>query len=408
MFEKRVRAKESKEQEIEPGAPGLEIEKVRLLKFLTVLGVGGTEKQVIELSRRIDSERYEMGFACLRRSGHLLAELLSRGVTVDEYPIQSFFKLNFLRQQWRFFRQIRRDRVQIVHSYNFYANVFCVPAAKLAGVPCVVASLRDIGVYMTPTQRKVHKFACRFADHIIVNAEAIKSWLTRQGYRESKISVIPNGVSIPASEDYQYGAQKIREEFGVGKDAPLVTMIARIDRKKGVEDLIDAAAEVIEVYPEARFLVVGGCFKSTDDGVAEDSEYQDQLLDRVVRLGLQGKLQFAGYRKNIHDVLRASSVSVLPSLSEGLSNTLLESMACGVPIVSTSVGGTPELIENGVHGSLVPPSDPVALAHALCRLIGDPELSKMLSSAAAKRVREDYSFEKMTKETESLYARLLQ
>lgn len=382
-------------------------ERVRLVKFLTLLGVGGTEKQVVELASRLDPERFDIAFACLHRAGELLDVLNEKGIPVDEYPIRSFFEINCLRQQWRFARQLKRDRIQVVHSYNFYANVFCVPAAKIAGVPCVIASLRDIGVYMTPNQRRVHRLACLLADHIIVNAEAIKEWLVDQGYQECKISVIRNGVAVPDSSFKSTILSSVFQEFDIEVGAPLVTMVARIDRKKGVEDLIDAGVGVLEKFYNARFLVVGPCLKSTDDGSVQDYDYKKELLTRVKQRGLLGKFHFLGHRDNVTEILSASTVSVLPSLSEGLSNTLLESMACGVPVVSTNVGGTPEIISDGIHGLLVPPSDPAALTTALCRVLSSPTLARKMKDAGKQRAAELYSFEKMTHSTEQLYLKLL-
>ena len=106
-----------------------------------------------------------------------LPELLERGIDVAEYPVRSFFRPHFAWQQARLYARLRRERIQVVHSYNFYANVFATLAARAAGVPLVIASIRDRGAYLTPLQRQVQRHACSFADLVLVNAESVREWL---------------------------------------------------------------------------------------------------------------------------------------------------------------------------------------------------------------------------------------
>src|SRR5262249_53958707 len=152
-------------------------------------------------------------------------------------------------------------------------------------------------------------------------------------------------------------------------DVPVVTMMARFNPKKGLEDFIDAAAIVSWNRPDARFLIVGEGHKASRGVFTEDTAYRQSILDRIKRLGLQDKVKLTGYRADVAGLLTEMSVSVLPSLSEGLSNVLLESMAAGVPVVATRVGGTPEAVEHGETGLLVPPADPQGLATAIARLL---------------------------------------
>jgi L-malate glycosyltransferase len=383
-------------------------EQIRLLKFMTLFAMGGTEKQVTQLSGLLDRSKFDLQMACLRREGELLEKLEHNGIQITEYPVRTFYGFNALKQQLRFSRALRSNRIQIVHSYNLYANVFSIPAAKLAGVPCVIASLRDTGVYMNETQRRVHKLACRYADQIIVNAEAIRNWLTEQGYDRERIAVIPNGVNIDRSKVSASSGSNIRHEFEIPGEAPVVTMLSRLNRQKGVEHFIDAAAHIKKRFPEARFFLVGGSALPENDKIRSDERYQRFLEDRVASLDLQDRLFFTGFRSDVTEILAESSVSALPSYSEGLSNTVLESMAAGVPVVVTDVGGNTELIDHDRHGLLVPPRDTMALADAICRILGNPDLAKRLSAEALKRVTNRYSFDKMVRKTEDLYVRLLE
>src|SRR2546428_1974883 len=156
--------------------------KIRLLQFVTLFAVGGTETQVMKLAQGLHSSRFEQHFACLRRLGHFLKEVEALRIPLAEYNINSFYHPRVLKEQLRLAGYIKRNQIQIVHAYGFYANVFAIPAAWLAGTPVIIASIRDTGGYLTPTQNLVHKFMCRLADCIVVNAEAIKRRLLAGGY----------------------------------------------------------------------------------------------------------------------------------------------------------------------------------------------------------------------------------
>jgi glycosyltransferase involved in cell wall biosynthesis len=391
-----------------PLVEDLEVERIRLVKFLALFGVGGTEKQVANLSKRIDRESFDLSFACLKRWGVLLDEIEGRqGLAVAEYPLSSFYEPNALWQQFRFARALRKSGTQIVHSYNFYGNMFSIPAARLAGVPCVIASIRDMGVHNTPFQLKAQRWVCKLADRVMVNAGAIRDWLVEQGYDARKIVVIRNGVDTSRFVPRNDGAA-LRRELGLPSRVPLVTMLARINPKKGIDTFIEAAALIRARHPEAYFLAVGESFTRDADGVVHvDASYKRSLQEQVDRLGLTERFRFAGLRNDVPQVLAAAAVSVLPSLSEGISNTLLESMVAGVPVVASRVGGTPEVITHGQHGLLVEPRDPQGLAEAVSAILDDPALAERLSRQARARMVAEFSFEAVVHRTEDLYRELL-
>jgi glycosyltransferase involved in cell wall biosynthesis len=176
--------------------------------------------------------------------------------------------------------------------------------------------------------------------------------------------------------------------------------LARLLRIKGQEVFLRAAALIASNNPHVRFVIVG------DNNV--DRQYKDELKRLTVRLGIEDRVIFTGFRTDVPDLLAALSVVVSPSLGlEGLSNSLLESMAAGVPVVATRVGGTPEIVEDGVSGLLVPPGDPEALASALSRLLQDRITAKRLGQSARRQVFSRYSLEQAVASTERLYHDLL-
>jgi glycosyltransferase involved in cell wall biosynthesis len=171
-------------------------------------------------------------------------------------------------------------------------------------------------------------------------------------------------------------------------------------RLKGIEYFIEAAGTVLERLPDAHFLVVGDTRVETG--------YREQLKQLSARLGLQHRLTFTGFRTDIPELLPALTVSVLPSISgEGLSNSLLESMAAGVPVVATYIGGNPEVVVDGVTGLLVPPKNPSELARAICRVIETRGMAGAMGRAGRQRVSDRFSNDRMIAATQHLYQDLL-
>lgn len=387
----------------------MESAPIRLLKLIALFGCGGTERQIVNLTRELDRTRFELRFACLKRWGHFLEEIEQRQkIPVAEYPVNSFYNPDTFRQQLRFAADIRQHRTQIVHSYNFYANTFAVPAAKLAGAPVIIASIRDAGVYLTPGQKRMQRLVCRLADCVLVNAEAIQRWLVDQGYRPEKIRVIRNGIDLSRFTGKRDGTA-LRREWGLPPQAPLVVMLARLNPQKGFEYFLEAAAIVARRCPTARFIIVGEGHLVHPGGVVKlDDVYEQELKRLADRLGLGERLVFAGFRSDVPALLAEAAVSVLPSLSEGLSNTLLESMAAGVPVIATRVGGNPEIVAHGQTGLLVPVRDAGALAEAIGTLLCNPDLARHLGQAGQQWVTEHCSLARMVRDTEALYVELLE
>jgi glycosyltransferase involved in cell wall biosynthesis len=381
--------------------------RIGLLKFVTCFGIGGTERQVVNFARGLDHSRFELHVACFRRWGHYLNEINTNLTPLTEYNITRLSNPTItLREQVKFARYVRRNRIHIVHTYGFYPNVFAIPAAWLAGVPVIVASMRDLGIYLTPKGRRLEKFVCRLADRILVNAQAVKRWLIAEGYGQEKITVINNGIDLSRFTTQTRGS-RLREELGLPQSTPLIATLCRLHPFKGIETFLDAAAIVAGREKDVRFLIVGDCFIARDGAIVPDVAYRTALEGYAHRCGLDGRVVFTGDRLDVPEVLSEVAVSVLPSLSEGLSNTLLESMAAGVPVVATTVGGNPEVVQDGVTGLLVPPQDPAALARAICRLLEDRAMALRFGQAGRQRVTEHFSLEKMVRETESLYLSLL-
>jgi len=375
------------------------------MKFVSQFGSGATDRQFVDFDSALDAQRFALEYACMRRSGHFLSQLVDRGLSLKEFPIRRLLGVGAFRQQLKLARYIGRRRIQIVHSYDFSSNVFAIPAAWWGGAPVIIASIRDRGVDLTPTQRRVQRAMCRFADCVIVDAESIREWLIGDGYDPSNIVVIHNGIDVTRFSGGRRST--MRAQLGICESAPVVGMMARFRPTKRIEDFIDAAAIVSWNLPDVCFLIVADRHEENRGRSMEDAAYRRSILDRVRRLGLQDKVKVAEFRSDAAAVLAEMDVSVLPSLNEGLSNVLLESMAAGVPVVAARVGGTPEAVEHGENGLLVPPSDPQGLATAIARLVTERNLASRLAATGRQFVRDRFGMDRMVRATEQLYLDLL-
>ena len=394
----RVEQDQHTGQGLQPFTSGRD--SVRLLEFVTSFQIGGTERQVLNLTNGLDPEQFELHMGCLDKVGPLLEEVTSRGIPVSEYKTKNLYNLGAMNARLRFAHYLRRHEIEVVHSYGFYSNVFAIPAARLARSPVIIASIRDCGETLTAAQNRVQRMFCRMADCILTNAEGVRTWLLNQGYPAGKIQVIQNGIALSRAATGR-PAGKLRRELGLAADTPLVAVLSRLNPMKGIEYFLEAAVTIGSRFPAVRFLIIGGA--NYNGG----GSYKMQIEKHAKDLGLESHVIFTGFRTDVHEILPEIDITVLPSLSEGLSNALLESMAAGVPTIATRVGGTPEAVEDGVTGLLVPPRDPGSLAQAMALLLENPELARRFGEAGRRRVIALFSIEKMVHQTESLYLKLL-
>jgi glycosyltransferase involved in cell wall biosynthesis len=377
------------------GAP-----RLRTLQFVDSLRVGGAERQFLNLVAGLRALDVSVHVACFRAQGDFAGELAAQGVRLIELPISSLPSPVTAARACSLARLLRRERIDVVHTTTLYPNLLGVTAARLAGTPAIVASVRDMGTMWNRRLLALQRFVCRFADAVVTNAEAIANRLESQGWDRSRIEVIGNGVTpngLPAGSHPGF-----RRELGLPADAPLVGVVGRLHWIKGLEDFVAAAARVAARFPAAHFLVVGPIhsFPEYERRATELRRIGDEL-------GLGPRLVLTGLRRDVPQLLTELSVSVSSSLAEGLSNTLLESMAAGVPVVATAVGGTPEVVADGVTGILVPPRDPAALADGICRLLAAPELASRMGRAGRQRVEDRFGPALMVERTRQLYLRLL-
>jgi L-malate glycosyltransferase len=350
------------------------------------LEVGGSEQQFVALVEALSQGRFDVQPTCLRRIGGLASRL---GEIPEFPPGGSLFRMQSFRARLAMARYMQRNRSVVAHAFDFYTNLMMVPAARLAGVTIVLGSHRQLGDLLTRSQFWAQLMAFRMCDRVICNSRAAAERLRKAGLPERKLEIIPNGLPerlfVPC-------APAIPRQPGVVR----VGMIARMnDLVKNHPAFLRAAARVARELPGAEFLLVG------------DGPLRPRLETMAEELGIAGKVTFAGERHDIPAILASLDVSVLISSSESLSNVILESMAAGVPVVATDVGGNPELVKDRETGILVPPGDEDRLVEVLLRLARDADLRLHCSQQGREFSRSSFHIDVICRRYEELYLSLL-
>jgi glycosyltransferase involved in cell wall biosynthesis len=350
------------------------------------LNFGGTEGQFVEVACGLDRTRWDLDVGCIRAEGPLRARLETTGIQAWSCGRGSFKSPRLLGAMRALSGRLRARKVRIVHCFDFYSNVLGVPAARLAGVPVVIASQRDLGNLRPPLQQRLQRAMLGIATHVLVNSQAIAGRLAgTRAARAGRVSVIHNGVDLARFGPARTPAQK--------RPGMTVTVLANLRPEKGIVQIIEAAAAVRRAAPDVRVDIWG------------EGPLRSEAEARIQSLGLSETVRLRGSTRTPEDVLRRSDVFVLPSLSEASSNVLLEAMATGLPVVATRIGGTPALV--GDAAVLIPPGDSSALAAAVLDLVRNKPLASRLAASARTRAIEEFGMDRMLERVDALYRGLL-
>jgi glycosyltransferase involved in cell wall biosynthesis len=361
-----------------------------LLLLIDELDIGGTEQQILELVKRLDRQKY-LPIVCCFRPGRVAKEIEALGVRVCTLRKRAKVDVALVFRLWQL---IRRERIDLVQTYLFTANTWGRLAALLARVPLIVSSERNVDMWEERYKRILGKVLDRWTCCTITNSEAVKDYLIKQGLAPEKIQVIYNGVD-PGRFQGPVSCTATKAELGIPPHHQVVGLLARLEPAKDLHTFLRAAALLTEKVSEVSFLVIGG------------GSLQHDLKREAQSLGIAGRVIFTGPRRDVPRLLATCDVSVLSSLKEGMSNTILESMAAGKPMVATRVGGNVELIQEGVTGFLVPPRDPAALATAVYKILADPVLAQHMGRQAKARIARHFSVNALAGATEQLYDKLV-
>ena len=335
---------------------------------------------MIELIRRLDPGQYAVHVACFDSRGAWFPRVRDVATSVASFPIQGFARPGTARQLFCFARWLRRHRIAVIQTCDLYSNIFGLIGAAMAGVPVRIGSRRELNPDKTPGQIRLQRFAYRLATRVVANSPAATKMLEAEGVPASHVTLIPNGVDLPAGSARD-ARTSVRE----------IVTVANLRTEKNHETLIAAAAALAPTHPALRFAIVG------------DGPRLSELQSLARARGVDHIVDFLGHREDVPALLAAADLFVLPSRSEAFPNSAIEAMAAGVPVVASAVGGLLDLIDDGRTGILVPPCDPEALAHAIAALARDPDRAQRLGASARAEVASRYGFDRMVGAFQDLY-----
>jgi L-malate glycosyltransferase len=354
---------------------------------------GGTERQLLQLVELASAAGLSPEILVFRNTKWLTPEVA--GCPVHYRNLEKLFDPRGIRELVNIARWMRSQRFDILQTFFADANVIGPLLGKAAGIPYILTSRRNLNYSMTPGRLVAQRLANRLTTGIVANCEAVRKAVTLSEKPDpNKIHVVYNGIDLRSFTPCPTTHSKIRSELGVTPHEVLIGCVSAVRSIKGVHHLVGAATQVLPKASNARFCVVGDGEDLAELRKITDS---DELLAK--------RFFWVGAREDVKPYLRAFDIAVLPSLSEGFSNSILEYMAMGLPVVATDVGGNREALEDGA-GILVPPGDEPALAQALEHLLASPTERMSMSFRAAERVRR-WDLEVALHENASYYAQLL-
>ncbi len=368
--------------------------KVRVLRIISNLGVGGVQKRMVSLLPKLNKERYSI-VVCSFKSGELQHCLEQSGISVK--VIQRRFKFDPV-CIYRLCSIMKKENIDMVHTHCHKPNTTGRIAAKLAGVPVIIANEHNVDTWKSNWQLRLDRWLAAYSDKIIAVSEAVKSFYVKNAnISADKFEVIYNGVDLDFWQK-NIPSQKVilekKAKLGLLQGDKVVVTIGRLHPQKGHEYLLRAARKIIPRMGNIKFLIVG------------DGQMKESLESLSERLDIKENVVFTGKRNDIKDMLYISDFSVVSSIREGFSNVVLESMACEKPVVATDVGGNKEIIIDGENGFIVPSRDEDALADKILTLAGNEELTKKIGLVAKETVK-SFSLSRMAYKTEKLYEELM-
>jgi glycosyltransferase involved in cell wall biosynthesis len=380
--------------------------KQRILFVALCLDYGGAERHLSMILPALVERGWPVTIYCTNRLGSFADSVRRGGVEVIGPPVQAdahttgrLARVSYAAfAAGRLLNVMRRLKPEIVHFFLPEPYMIGAPLSVLMRVPIRVMSRRSLNLYQRqwPGVRWIEEQLHPHMTAVLGNSQRVVDDLIEERVAPARIGLIYNGVAL---DDYQapFERNAVRRSLGFSQADLVMTVAANLVPRKAHADVIEALALAADRLHRPWTLLCAG----RDDGCLANLEEQ------VRQKGLQNRVRFLGERADVPDLLRASDMGILASHEEGFSNAILESMAAGLPMVVTSVGGNTEAIIDGRSGLVVPPANPPALADAIVRLANDTRMAAALGACARRRVHEHFSNQACVERYEALYNGLL-
>jgi L-malate glycosyltransferase len=350
------------------------------------LGVGGSERQLAEVAKALDRSLFEPHVGCFHAEGIRADELRARGIPILELPVTSFASFSAIRGAAQLVSYIYRHRIRLVHTFDVPLNIFGVPVARAALRTKVMSSQRAHRLLTPGAYHRLLRVTDHLVDGIVVNCEYMRRHLIDDEHVEPSLihlcyNSLDTGVFHPGSPH--------------DDASPVIGVVCALRPEKGLHTLLDAFAKILPERPGATLLVVGSGPRLPD------------LQARAARLAITGSCQFVPTNDDVPKWMRSIDIFVLPSLSEALSNSLMEAMASGCCVVASNVGGNPELVGDSERGLLFEAGNADDLAVKLRSVLANRDLRYRFSSAAQQFIAENFSSASSISRMQKIYRTIL-
>lgn len=363
----------------------------KILLLVRLLGQGGSERQATVTAMALRKAGYQTHVGCVDPSGIRGDELRAAGIPVVSFPIETLASPYTVWQGMRLAAYIRRHRIDLVHTFDVPMNIFGVPFAWAARPKVLLSSQRAHRELTPGLYQRLLRVTDRLADGTVVNCEAMRTHLIiDEGVRPERIRLCYNGIDTIR---FYPGSGGRPPEFGAS--SLVIGVVCGLRKEKGLSTLVDAFSQVRETAPGLRLAIIGG-------GVC-----LEELQKQAAALGVADKTVFLPETHDVARLLRGIDIFVLPSLSEALSNSLMEAMASGCCPIASRVGGNPELIADGGNGLLFEKGDADGLAVALRQVILETAFRKRLAANSVRRIEQEFSLEASARQMAAIYEEFL-
>lgn len=372
------------------------MKRVRLLHLITRLPIGGAERMLLGVLRHLDKERFESVVCCIQDRGELADEAETMGIPVIALGLMA--RGGHDRRVVPALRRLMREqRIDVMHSHLYHANLYGRLAARCEGIPTVAS------VHNTYTHRKwyrhlINRYLARHTFRVTAGSADVERDLREiDRIPAEKLVRLPNCIDL-SRVDTTLTTAEARQRLGFAPTARVIGTVGRVEEQKGQVFLLEAFAQLRQSpgSDDLGLLIVG------------DGRLMPKLRETAERLGIAAYCRFPGNLPQLGDVYRAIDVFVMPSLWEGLSLAMLEAMAAGLPMVATNVGGARDVLGDSERGVLVPSGDAAAIAIAVGGLIADGRARTEIADAGTRHVRERYSVAALATQLSDIYLAALE
>ncbi|MCK4533738.1 glycosyltransferase [bacterium] len=358
---------------------------INILHLITSLNIGGTENYLLTLVKE-QKNKFNISIGYLKEKGLIGEKLEEAGMKV--------YKLNSLYKIYHF---IKTQKINILHTHLYRANILGRIIGKIASVPIIISSQQSVDIWKKFYHVWMDRFTARFADCIISNSKEAKDVLScRDKVSAQKINVVYNGINI---NDFNPKLKNdfSKKEWGVEQQDFVVGTVLRLHREKGAHYLPKIITRVKEKIPSVKFLVIG------------DGPLKEKIEEEIKKLSLNKNVIMAGWisSENIPSVLSFFDLFFLPSKEESFPQVILEAMAMAKPVVATQVGGVSEAVLDGITGKLVPSGDWSALAESIVWMFNHQDERNQMGNEGRNRVVKLFSMHNMISKTQKIYEDLI-